>query len=243
MPIRVPLRSAGSSSANRMPLWPLLPLCFSEHSVSRRHLFFCNRCRTMLASLVIQPATHAHASGQTSENACFPCSSSQSCPPGSSVPTQSAQVTTAQIVSYVCSAIASVVGVMVGIFKIYPFIKARVVKLNEAGIKPTLKRIIFLQNTLSKYQPLLSPVDFTSNAVSGSCSTSMGMFSRDFVASVSSSSAPSAQTAHVVSGTVTSVPILSQAPPALLRLTAEQLGCAVKHLPASFYHRAHLTLA
>ena len=36
-------------------------------------------------------------------------------------------------------------------------IKARVAKLRAAGIQPTLKRVVFLQKTLSKYRPLLEP--------------------------------------------------------------------------------------
>ena len=57
----------------------------------------------------------------------------------------------------VLSAIGSVVGILVGVFIVYPAIKARVDKLREAGIKPTLKRVVFLQKTLSKYRPLLEP--------------------------------------------------------------------------------------
>ncbi len=55
----------------------------------------------------------------------------------------------------VLSAIGSVFGILVGVFRVYPAIKARVDKLREAGIKPTLKRVVFLQKTLSKYRPLL----------------------------------------------------------------------------------------
>ena len=61
------------------------------------------------------------------------------------------------IAFYVLSAIGSVFGILVGVFRVYPAIKARVDKLREAGIKPTLKRVVFLQKTLSKYRPLLEP--------------------------------------------------------------------------------------
>jgi hypothetical protein len=57
----------------------------------------------------------------------------------------------------VLSAIGSVVGILVGVFRVYPAIKARVNKLRQAGIKPTLKRVVFLHKTLSKYRPLLEP--------------------------------------------------------------------------------------
>ncbi len=57
----------------------------------------------------------------------------------------------------VLSAIGSVVGILVGVFRVYPAIKARVDKLREAGIRPTLKRVVFLQRMLSKYRPLLEP--------------------------------------------------------------------------------------
>ena len=85
---------------------------------------------------------------------CLPCSPSQSCPEGTSTPTAGAGTTTWQIV---LSAIGSVIGILVAVFRVYPAIKARVDKLREAGIKPTLKRVVFLQKTLSKYRPLLEP--------------------------------------------------------------------------------------
>jgi len=88
---------------------------------------------------------------------CLPCSPSQSCPEGTSTPTAGAGTTTWQIVTYVLSAIGSVIGILVAVFRVYPAIKARVDKLREAGIKPTLKRVVFLQKTLSKYRPLLEP--------------------------------------------------------------------------------------
>ena len=98
--------------------------------------------------------------GQTSVSTCLPCSPSQSCPEGTVNPTAvivtvtGAGTTTWQIV---LSAIGSVIGILVAVFRVYPAIKARVDKLREAGIKPTLKRVVFLQNTLSKYRPLLEP--------------------------------------------------------------------------------------
>ena len=172
------------------------------------------------------------ASGQTSESACLSCSSSQSCPPGTSVPTQITEITTAQIISYVCSAIASVFGILVAIFKIYPFIKARVTTLRKAGIRPTLKRIIFLQKTLTKYQSLLCADDRQNSDVVAI--NSMGVFPQDFIASVSQSSDPAAApgvSARIFTGTVTSASTLLHAPPALLLLTAVQLGHTVNLLP------------
>jgi hypothetical protein len=55
------------------------------------------------------------------------------------------------------SVIASTVGIVVSILRVYPFIKSRIVRLREAGIKPTLKRVIFLEKTMSKYRRLLEP--------------------------------------------------------------------------------------
>ena len=92
--------------------------------------------------------------GQTSVSTCLPCSPSQSCPEGTSNPTAVIVTPTWPIV---LSAIGSVIGILVGVFRVYPAIKARVNKLREAGIKPTLKRVVFLQKTLSKYRPLLEP--------------------------------------------------------------------------------------
>ena len=98
--------------------------------------------------------------GQTSASTCLPCSPSQSCPEGTTTPTAGAVTTTWQTIAfYVLSAIGSVIGILVGVFRVYPAIKARVNKLREAGIKPTLKRVVFLQKTLSKYRPLLEPSD------------------------------------------------------------------------------------
>jgi hypothetical protein len=101
------------------------------------------------------------SAGQTSVSTCLPCSSSQSCPEGTSNPTAvaatGAVTTTWQIATYVLSAIGSSIGILVAVFRVYPAIKARVDKLREAGIKPTLKRVVFLRKTLSKYRPLLEP--------------------------------------------------------------------------------------
>ena len=101
--------------------------------------------------------------GQTSASTCLPCSPSQSCPEGTVTPTAviatGTVTTTWQIVTYALSAIGSVIGILVAVFRVYPVIKARVAKLREAGIKPTLKRVVFLQKTLSKYRPLLEPND------------------------------------------------------------------------------------
>ena len=95
--------------------------------------------------------------GQTSLSTCLTCSPSQSCPEGTSTPTPVQASNTWQIVIQVFSVIGSVIGILVAVFKVYPVIKARVAKLREAGIKPTLKRVVFLQKTLSKYRPLLEP--------------------------------------------------------------------------------------
>ena len=97
---------------------------------------------------------HLLCAGQTSESTCLPCSPSQSCPEGTSTPTAGAVTTTWQIV---LSAIGSSIGILVAVFKVYPAIKARVAKLRAAGIQPTLKRVVFLLKTLSKYRPLLEP--------------------------------------------------------------------------------------
>ncbi len=86
-------------------------------------------------------------------SACLPCSPSQICPEGTTTPTAGAVTTTWQIVIYVLSAIGSVIGILVAMFRVYPAIKARVDKLREAGIKPTLKRVVFLHKTLSRYRP------------------------------------------------------------------------------------------
>jgi hypothetical protein len=106
------------------------------------------------------------------------------------------------------SAIASIVGILVSVFKVYPFIKSRIARLREAGIKPTLKRVIFLEKTLSKYRPLLEPGDRPSSL--------QDVVSGNRVAVVSSNSGVSA----------------SAAAPALLNLNAKQIGHLVHHHPA-----------
>jgi hypothetical protein len=122
------------------------------------------------------------------------------------------------------------------VFKIYPFIKARVTTLRNDGIKPTLKRIIFLKKTLMKYQALLSPDERqnSDSVVVGSSVNSLGLLTQDFIASVSQSSDPAAApgvSARIFTGTVTSASTLLHAPPALLLLTAVQLGHTVNLLP------------
>jgi hypothetical protein len=80
----------------------------------------------------------------------IPCQSSQSCPPGTSVPTEKATpITTAQIAAYSCSAVAFIVAVFFGATRIYPAVKMRIAKLREAGITPTLMRIIFFKSALA----------------------------------------------------------------------------------------------
>ena len=70
------------------------------------------------------------------------------------MPAQIYQITTAQIVSYVCSAVASIVAVLIGIFKLQQIIA----KLREAGIKPTLKAIVFPKKAISEQsKTLLTP--------------------------------------------------------------------------------------
>ena len=115
---------------------------------------------TIVPLHVPESAVHTHSAGQSSESACLQCSSSQSCPEGTSIPTSIVQgVTAMQIVTYVFSVVCSIVGILVGFFRVYPFFKSRIAKLREAGIKPTFKRVIFLHKALSKYRPLLEPGD------------------------------------------------------------------------------------
>jgi hypothetical protein len=52
-------------------------------------------------------------------------------------------------VAYSCSAVASIVAIFLGVGRLYPAVKARIVKLREAGIKPTLMRIIFIEKALA----------------------------------------------------------------------------------------------
>ena len=70
------------------------------------------------------------------------------------VPAQVSQITTAQIVSYVCSAVASIVAVLIGVFKLRQIIA----KLREAGIKPTSKALVFPEKAISEQsKTLLTP--------------------------------------------------------------------------------------
>jgi len=104
-----------------------------------------------------------------------------------------------QIVAYILSAIGSIVGILIGFFRVYPFFKSRIAKLREAGIKPTFKRVIFLHKTLSKYRPLLEPGDRPNSLQVPSVPCSLAT---------------------------------ANAPPALLRLNAIQIGHLVRHHPA-----------
>ncbi len=162
--------------------------------------------------------------GQTSESTCLPCSPSQSCPEGTSTPTTAGAVTTTvQIVTYVLSAIGSIIGILVGVFRVYPAIKARIDKLREAGIKPTLKRVVFLQKTLSKYRPLLEPSERNGS-----------------LQAVAPNTAPDPRTARGVAEANThSASATSHAPPMLLSLTAHQVGHLVRRVAQSSDARFH----
>ena len=187
-----------------------MPRQLASDSLSSRHLLSGTRCFPA-KRVEPQAVPHTPHTGQTAESTCSPCSSSQTCPAGTSNPTtaQPAQTTsTYQIVTYVLSAIASIVGILVGVFRVYPFIKSRIARLREAGIKPTLKRVIFLGKTLSKYRPLLEPGDRAGSL--------QPVVSGNRVAVVSSNSGVSA----------------SAAAPALLNLNAKQIGHLVHHHPA-----------
>jgi hypothetical protein len=147
-----------------------------------------------------------HFAGQISDSTCRPCSPSQICPEGTSNPTSAqATTTTWQIVTYVLSGIGSVIGILVSVFKVYPAIKGRVAKLREAGIRPTMKRIIFLDKTLSKYRPLLDHVS-----------------TRD--ASLEQVSLRGAAAAAASPG----FSVTEKSPPALLRLNASHIGALVR---------------
>jgi hypothetical protein len=161
--------------------------------------------------------------GQTSASTCLPCSPSQSCPEGTSNPTAGAVTTTWQIVTYVLSAIGSVFGILVGVFRVYPAIKARVDKLREAGIKPTLKRVVFLQKTLSKYRPLLEPSERRGSLQAAAPSTTPDPHTARCVAEANTHSASA--TAH--------------APSMLLSLTAVQVGHLVRRAAQSTDARFH----
>lgn len=153
-----------------------------------------------------RPAADLHFAGQISDSTCRPCSPSQICPEGTSNPTSAqATTTTWQIVTYVLSGIGSVIGILVSVFKVYPAIKGRVAKLREAGIRPTIKRIIFLDKTLSKYRPLLDHVS-----------------TRD--ASLEQVSLRGAAAAATSPG----FSVTEKSPPALLRLNASHIGALVR---------------
>ena len=208
-----------SFSTSEMPLRKLLPRQLASDSLSSRHLLSGTRCFPAKRDEP-QAVPHTRHAGQTSESTCSPCSSSQTCPAGTSNPTtpQPAQTTsTYQIVTYVLSAIASIVGILVGVFRVYPFIKSRIATLREAGIKPTLKRVIFLEKTLSKYRPLLEPGDRTGSL--------QAVVSKQEVGGAS-----------LNSGTSVTV-----AAPALLNLSAEQIGHLVHHDPTLFAAAQSLT--
>ncbi len=161
--------------------------------------------------------------GQTSASTCLPCSPSQSCPEGTVVPTSGAVTTTWQIVTYVLSAIGSVIGILVAVFRVYPAIKARVDKLREAGIKPTLKRVVFLQNTLLKYRPLLERSERNGSLQAVAPNTTPDPRTGRGVAEANTHSALA--TAH--------------APPMLLSLTALHVGHLVRRLAQSTDARFH----
>ena len=156
---------------------------------------------------------HLLCAGQASESTCLPCSSSQSCPEGTSSPTTLPPGTTIwEIVTYVLEGIGCVIGILVSVFKGYPAIKARVAKLREAGIKPTLKRIVFLDKTLAKYRPLLEPGERAGS-----------------LQAVAQTVTPNSRTWRDGSETnACSAPAIAHAPPALLSLTANQIGHLVR---------------
>ena len=160
---------------------------------------------------------HLLCAGQTSESTCLPCSSSQSCPEGTSSPTTLPPGTTIwEIVTYVLEGIGCVIGILVSVFKGYPAIKARVAKLREAGIKPTLKRIVFLDKTLAKYRPLLEPGERAGS-----------------LQAVAQTVTPNSRTCRDGSETnASSASAIVHAPPALLCLTANQIGHLVRGRPA-----------
>jgi hypothetical protein len=117
-----------------------------------------------------------------------------------------------QIVTWVLSGIGSVIGILVSVFKVYPAIKARIAKLREAGIKPTLKRVVFLDKTLAKYRPLLEPGERAGS-----------------LQAVAQTTTPNSRTWRDGSKTnASSASAIAYAPPALLSLTANQIGHLVR---------------
>jgi len=176
-----------------------------------------------------------------------------------------------QIVAYILSAIGSIVGILIGFFKVYPFFKSRIAKLREAGIKPTFKRVIFLHKTLSKYRPLLEPGDRSLQAaapesklaigarvhvagltlrpqlngctavICGDCDAATGRWPvRLDLDNSLTQLLPENMKLHSVAarGVFEAVASVSgslataNAPPALLRLNAIQIGHLVRHHPA-----------
>jgi hypothetical protein len=169
MRFRLFVRSRGAFPTIALPLRPLLSFQCAGCSLPSRHLLLgyrwglrvfhfhiCMQPSLLFPSLLRAPELILLVSaGQTSASTCQPCSSSQSCPEGTSNPTAVAvsSDTTSQIVAYVLSAVGALIFILVAVF----VIRARVAKLRAAGIQPTLKRVVFLQKTLSKYRPLLEP--------------------------------------------------------------------------------------
>jgi hypothetical protein len=125
-----------------------------------------------------------------------------------------------QIVTYVLSAIGSLIGILVAVFRVYPAFNLRVAKLREAGIKPTLKRVVFLDRTLSKYRPLLERSERADSlqAVVAQTMTTNSRLSRDGSASNASSASA-----------------IVHAPPLLLSLSATQIGHMVRGRPSSTF--------
>jgi hypothetical protein len=124
----------------------------------------------------------------------------------------------------------------------YPFIKECIAKVREAGIKPALKRVIFLQRTLSKYQPLLHPADRPDAAAAANSNAANDLFSQHSM-TLAAAAAPAAA-ARIVTDAVTSVPMPPHAPPALLRLTAKQIrDCVNRPQPFKLTPRTFDALA
>jgi hypothetical protein len=99
-----------------------------------------------------------------------------------------------------------------------------------------LKRVIFLEKTLSKYTPLLEQGERINSLQAVSPENKPALGAHVYLAGLAVSDSP------IVTDTVTSVPISAQAPPALLRLTAKQIGDTVRHNSVSLQFLAHLTL-
>ncbi len=118
--------------------------------------------------------------------------------------------------TYVLSAIGSLIGILVAVFRVWPAINSRVAKLREAGIKPTLKRVIFLDKTLSKYRPLLERSERAD--------------SLQVVAQIATT--PCSRTANDAADTNSpSASAIAPASPLLLSLSAVQIGHLVRGQP------------